>query len=61
MTFSCQLLCNCNLRLAGLKGVSAAPQAYVLNALDPRGGSGILSRSAVRKNIGKVLKNTQNY
>ncbi|MGD2159005.1 MAG: hypothetical protein PVG14_17245 [Anaerolineales bacterium] len=60
MTFSCQLLGDCNLRLAGLKGVPASHQACAQNALDPRASSGIIPKSTVRKNIGKVL-NTQTF
>ncbi len=59
MIFSCRLLANCNLGLAGLKSVPFYPQDGALNPLDPRRSSGAFSSSAARKFILKVLKNTQ--
>jgi hypothetical protein len=49
MTIPCQLLADCSLRLAGLKGVPNSFSAFARNTLDPRCGSGWFSRSAARE------------
>ena len=46
-----QLLDDCNLRLAGFKGVRTYQQKETRNALDPSCGSGIFPRSAARKDV----------
>jgi len=59
MNLPCQLLVNCNLSLAGFKGVSTRQTDAVQIALDPTCGSGVFPRTAARENVGKVLLNTQ--
>jgi len=60
MTHPWQLLPDCSLRLAGFKGVPAFLFMILLNALDPRFGSGWFSRSAARENVG-LVPFTHNY
>jgi len=59
MTFSWQLLGDCNLSLAGFKGVPAHLPEETQNALDPRFTSGSFSQKRCQEKIAKVLKNTQ--
>jgi hypothetical protein len=61
MTLPCQLLGDCNLRFAGLKGLPAPQWTYARNALDPRGSSGVSLRSAARNGLFGMVLNTQNY
>ena len=58
MTFSWQLLGDCNLSLAGFKGVPAHQPEERQNALDPSCSSGSFSQERCQEKFAKVLEYT---